>query len=635
MDGRHGPGVSDQQIGMLAVSLSTLATSLALFGSSASVERELDRLRKAIVELLHRLTICAYQQDDRGVWHAVNRQDLSDHELRIRDLLQISLHWVVSCLSKKGRSTEAAEEFKKLGSFSRELAGESCNDLPPNIGTIADDLRALADDVRLLGPKASGIDIRAGYISWALAVIYSDLTCDVEVIANGHTKSRLKVSPTMSELTSKGVVEAAMRLLDSIRNTPQADCARRLRSFADRLDKCPEVARYRNNGPLQCDINSDPRGDSGPPEYSTRGTKMTNDDSPNAKAWKLFDRDRMREQYTELERQEEEKLLKRRYYELSEWIEQMKEICSRSGKPLRQALQEALNDKRTFTNTPQRFRPQDGESYMRSTTSQERVREPDYGTLLQRVRTGPDRLRFFIMLCPHARDAFMRGELPPYPWHSPAVIAATTAQIVERKADGQASQSETPPCDGTQAGAIHGVTEATTAEPVIENKTSQGKHDVFLCYNSKDRAVVEAIAKQLTAKGVHSWLDAWAVPPGQSWVKALDDAIPNIGSAGVFIGPSGIGPWEQQEIEAFLTEFVSKGTRVIPVLLPGVKKKPNLPVFLKTKAWVDMSSWHDKNGDALYRLVCGIFDRSPGGSAKVQFTKRDVNTWRIECRQKS
>ena len=171
---------------------------------------------------------------------------------------------------------------------------------------------------------------------------------------------------------------------------------------------------------------------------------MVGSDWPGAKKWKLFDMDRIRQQYAQFAKDEEEKLLIVRYSELGEWIAAMRTLCSRSAKPLQQALQEALGDNRTLTNTPQRFKPQDGESYIRSTTSRERVREPDYGTLLQRVRTGPDRLRFFIMLCPHARDAFLKGELPPYPWRVPAVVAAGATPETEVKRNGH-GQSSAPP----------------------------------------------------------------------------------------------------------------------------------------------------------------------------------------------
>ncbi len=153
--------------------------------------------------------------------------------------------------------------------------------------------------------------------------------------------------------------------------------------------------------------------------------------------------DRIRQQYAQFMKDEEEKLLILHYSKLGEWFAVMRTLSSPSGKPLEQALQEALDDNRTLTNTPQRFKPEDGESYIRSTTSRERVREPDYGTLLRRVRTGPDRLRFFIMLCPHARDAFLKGELPPYPWRVPTVVTAGAAQKPKKTLARQGRPSKT------------------------------------------------------------------------------------------------------------------------------------------------------------------------------------------------
>ena len=147
---------------------------------------------------------------------------------------------------------------------------------------------------------------------------------------------------------------------------------------------------------------------------------MIGPDSPGEKKWKLFDMDQIHQQYAEFAKEEKEKLLIKRYSELGEWIATIRAVCSRANKPLEQALQEALADNRTLTGAPQRFKPQDGESYIRCTTSRERAREPDYKTLLQMVRTGPDQLRFFIMLCPHAREAFMKGQLPPFPWRKQA-----------------------------------------------------------------------------------------------------------------------------------------------------------------------------------------------------------------------
>ena len=155
-----------------------------------------------------------------------------------------------------------------------------------------------------------------------------------------------------------------------------------------------------------------------------------------------------------------------------------------------------------------------------------------------------------------------------------------------------------------------------TAEWVINSKEDEGRYDVFLSHNSKDKAAVEEIARELKRVGIRPWLDKWDLEAGKSWVAALQKAIPNIDCAAVFYGPAGIGPWEQQEMEAFLVEFVSRGCSVLPVILPDAPKEPDLPVFLKTKTWVNMRDWKKKGSDAFPRLVHGILGKPPGDSPK-------------------
>lgn len=155
-----------------------------------------------------------------------------------------------------------------------------------------------------------------------------------------------------------------------------------------------------------------------------------------------------------------------------------------------------------------------------------------------------------------------------------------------------------------------------TAAWVIKAKESEGKYDVFLSHNSKDKGAVEKIAKKLKSIGIRPWFDKWDLKPGKSWVAELQKVIPNIGCAAVFFGRAGIGPWEQEEMEAFLVEFVRRGCPILPSILPGAPKEPELPVFLKTKTWVNMREWKDPNDDSFYRLVCGILGHAPGSSPK-------------------
>ncbi|MDQ3813212.1 MAG: toll/interleukin-1 receptor domain-containing protein, partial [Armatimonadota bacterium] len=112
--------------------------------------------------------------------------------------------------------------------------------------------------------------------------------------------------------------------------------------------------------------------------------------------------------------------------------------------------------------------------------------------------------------------------------------------------------------------------------------------DVFLSHNSKDKPAVRKLGEALKARGLEPWLDEWELIPGRPWQEALEDIIQSTKSAAVLIGKDGLGPWEEPEMRACLSEFVRRKMPVIPILLPGARKKPKLPLFLTQFTWVDL-----------------------------------------------
>jgi hypothetical protein len=128
--------------------------------------------------------------------------------------------------------------------------------------------------------------------------------------------------------------------------------------------------------------------------------------------------------------------------------------------------------------------------------------------------------------------------------------------------------------------------------------------DVFLSHNSKDKPVVRRLSKAMKARGLRVWLDEWELVPGQSWQEALEQIIKTAKAAAVLFGPAGLGPWEEPEMRACLCEFVKRRLPVIPVLLPGAPKEPELPLFLQEFTWVDLRGGLKKDG--LTRLQWGI-----------------------------
>jgi formylglycine-generating enzyme required for sulfatase activity len=133
--------------------------------------------------------------------------------------------------------------------------------------------------------------------------------------------------------------------------------------------------------------------------------------------------------------------------------------------------------------------------------------------------------------------------------------------------------------------------------------------DVFLCHNSQDKEEIIEIAEKLEEKALKPWLDEWALQPGLPWQPELEYQIQNIKAAAVFVGESGIGPWQEMEISAYLREFIRRKCPVIPVLLPNVGKTPELPLFLRGNVWVD---FRRTRPDPMERLIWGITGIKPG-----------------------
>jgi hypothetical protein len=139
---------------------------------------------------------------------------------------------------------------------------------------------------------------------------------------------------------------------------------------------------------------------------------------------------------------------------------------------------------------------------------------------------------------------------------------------------------------------------------------------VFLSHSTADKPAVEELARRLAEEGIQVWLDKWHLIPGDPWQPAIEKALAESETCAVFVGPSGFGPWQNEEMRAAIEQRVrdsGRRFRVIPVLLPGAKRaeRSSLPTFLAATTWVE---FHDSLDDpaAFHRLVCGIRGVEPG-----------------------
>jgi len=134
-------------------------------------------------------------------------------------------------------------------------------------------------------------------------------------------------------------------------------------------------------------------------------------------------------------------------------------------------------------------------------------------------------------------------------------------------------------------------------------------YDVFFSYNSQDHALVQAVAESLRQRGRSVFLDRWYLVPGRPWPQALENVLSRCRAVAIFLGPQGMGRWQQSE--AYLA--LDRQTRnwefpVVPVLLPGAD--PALG-FLALNTWVDLRSSID-DPVAVAVLDAAIRGESPG-----------------------
>ena len=156
------------------------------------------------------------------------------------------------------------------------------------------------------------------------------------------------------------------------------------------------------------------------------------------------------------------------------------------------------------------------------------------------------------------------------------------------------------------------------------------RFDVFLSYNSRDKPSVERIAEKLKRAGLEPWLDSWCLTPGGHWQNELAEGLRASGACAVFVGPSDLGDWENQELAAALDRAAKEPTfRVFLVLLPGLPEPfdpTTLSPFVSTRTWVDLRKGIG-NGRELQSLVNAVKGVPLGPEVPLE-PREDVSPYR-------
>lgn len=131
---------------------------------------------------------------------------------------------------------------------------------------------------------------------------------------------------------------------------------------------------------------------------------------------------------------------------------------------------------------------------------------------------------------------------------------------------------------------------------------------VFVSHASEDKArFVIPFATALRGKGIDAWVDQWEMLPGDSLVdKIFEEGLKEAAAVVIVVSAASVGkPWVHEELNASVVARISKGTKIIPIVLEGCE----VPEALRSTVWENVPD--PANFDAcLSRVVDAVFGHS-------------------------
>jgi WD40 repeat protein len=154
------------------------------------------------------------------------------------------------------------------------------------------------------------------------------------------------------------------------------------------------------------------------------------------------------------------------------------------------------------------------------------------------------------------------------------------------------------------------------------------KYDLFVSYNSKDKAQVNEIVQWLKDNNskLSFFRDVEEIKSGDSIQEQISEALERSHCALIFFGTYGLGPWQDLEVKIFIQkEVYDKTFRIIPVVLPS-GKTDKIPTLLKDKLRTEFKSLKDI--EALDKLNCAIEACQKTKRKKGKKRKNDIYPFR-------
>jgi len=131
------------------------------------------------------------------------------------------------------------------------------------------------------------------------------------------------------------------------------------------------------------------------------------------------------------------------------------------------------------------------------------------------------------------------------------------------------------------------------------------KPKVFLSHASEDKErFVTDFAKKLRKHGIDAWLDKWEMLPGDSLVdKIFEEGLKEADAVVVILSKFSVNkPWVREELNVSIVNRISKGTKIIPILLDDCK----VPEALTSTLWEEIDDLNDYE-ESFKRIRSSIF----------------------------
>jgi TIR domain len=131
---------------------------------------------------------------------------------------------------------------------------------------------------------------------------------------------------------------------------------------------------------------------------------------------------------------------------------------------------------------------------------------------------------------------------------------------------------------------------------------------VFLSHASEDKErFVLSFAERLRENGIDAWLDKWEMLPGDSLVeKIFEEGLKEADAVIIILSSNSINkPWVKEELNASVVNKISKGTRIIPVVIDQC----DVPESLKSTVWEKITDT-DNYQENLDRVVAAVFGQT-------------------------